>query len=382
MIFIPALLALLVLTYLLILQRLLYGLNKIGRYKKNREKNSVSIIVAAKNEEQTIKNCVESLLAQDYPKSILEIVIIDDHSTDKTYEILKSCEGQYPELKIISLKNQNTSTNIINSQLNKKPHQSSKKSALEFGIKKAAGKLLLFTDADCEPPNTWVKEMAACFDNDVGVVAGFSPLIDKTNSLPGKLFELDSLVAATTAAAGLSLNKPITCTGRNFAYRKKVFMQVNGFTDILQSVSGDDDLFLHLVKQKTNWKIKYNTSGRSIVPSYQTKTLNQFFLQKRRHISAAKYYPTGLKIIYSLMHLTNFSIYFFLITAIFSNKFLLTAIALFLIKVIIDYFFVSHGATTFNKKNLIKYFPLWELFHFGYNLVIGPWAMVGKIKWK
>lgn len=358
---------------------LFIGFKKITPFKNNTD-ISVSIIVAARNEERMINDCVEALIAQNYPKSLLEIIIIDDHSSDRTFEILKNYQKQYPQIKIIQNKNTNLGDSSSNWQLSKQL-PGSKKYALTKGIEKAKGKLLLFTDADCAPPATWVKEMVAAFDDDVGVVAGFSPLIDKKESLLGKLIELDSLVAATIAAGGIGINKPITCTGRNFAYRKKVFEQVNGFNDIFHSISGDDDLFLHLIKKRTNWKIRYNISHPSIVPSYQTKTIRRFLLQKKRHISAGKYYPRNLQISYSIMHLTNFGIYLFLLGSIILNIFREEAITLFLIKITADFLFIGSGIQKFNKKNLFKYFPLWEIFYLCYHMIIAPSAMIGKIWW-
>ena len=360
--------------YISILIKLYCGLKKILIFEKKSKKISVSIILAAKNEEQAIQSCIEALLSQNYPHPLLEIIVIDDQSTDRTFDILNDYAQQHPNIIIIRLQKQ------------KDPSSgqweiSSKKHALDIGIKQAKGEILLFTDADCIPPVTWVEEMITCFDKNVGVVAGFSPLIDNTGSILGKLIEFDSLVAATIAAAGIGLNKPITCTGRNFAYRKKVFEQVKGFTDIYHSVSGDDDLFLHLVKQKTDYEIKYNISQNAIIPSYQTKTIKQFLLQKRRHISAGKYYPKNLKLSYLMMHLANFCVYIFVLGAIIFNRYLQVAIVLFLAKTIADFLFVLMGAQKLKMNKLIKYFTLWELFFLVYNALVGPLAMIGKIKW-
>jgi chlorobactene glucosyltransferase len=93
----------------------------------------VSILVPARNEEINIKNCLTSLLEQDYPN--LEVIVLNDNSEDKTGEILKSVQQNYPRLKIISGKS------LIKGW-------TGKTYACKQLAEEAKGKWLLFTDAD------------------------------------------------------------------------------------------------------------------------------------------------------------------------------------------------------------------------------------------
>ena len=58
-------------------------------------KTSVSIIIAARNEEKDIASCIKSILAQDYPASLLEIIVCNDHSEDKTKEVAENVVRQF-----------------------------------------------------------------------------------------------------------------------------------------------------------------------------------------------------------------------------------------------------------------------------------------------
>jgi len=362
--------------YALLIIRLMKGLKNADSFQKNNEQLTASIIVAAKNEAHAINDCIAALIAQDYPQAKLEIIVVDDASNDNTFTILKNYAQQHQQIKILSTNNYS----INNSEGT--AASSSKKQALTSGIQAATGEVLLFTDADCVPSVKWVAQMISCFQENIGVVIGFSPVIDRQHTRLGKLIEFDSMVAASIAAAGCGLNFPITCTGRNFAYRTCVFEQVQGYRDLDHSVSGDDDLFLHQVRKKTDWSICYNLAPGSFVPSFQTKSFAQLLIQKRRHLSAAKYYPIKLQFAYMFAHGTNYGVWLFFLISCYLRELLFAAIVFLVFKFVLDYAFIKTGAIELNRKaGLIKFIG-WELFSLSYHLISGPWAMIGKIKWK
>lgn len=333
----------------------------------------VSVIVAAHNEEQLIRRCLMAVIHQNYPSNLYEIIVVDDRSTDNTHSILADIRDSFPQVKIFQTPGSGQNLHTVPA--------GSKKRALALGIEHASHELLLFTDADCVPPNEWIRTTVACFDEHVGFVAGFSPLIDPGNSLPGKLVQCDSLMAATFAAAGISRNFPLTCTGRNIAYRKSAFKDVKGFTGIMKSLSGDDDLFMHRIHQKTDWKLKYNVSPDAVVPSLQAKTLRQLLTQKQRHISAGKYFPISVKLFYTIIHLTNIGCYLFPGFSLLAGRYQILALMLFVIRLFLNYFFLRTGARIFHKSHLLKYFLLWEIYSLFYNVISAPRALFGKIVW-
>ncbi len=111
---------------------------------------TATVIVPAFNSQNTISLCIESLLSQDYPSHLIEIIVVDDGSTDRTVEI-----AQKYNIKIISQKNSGPAT------------------ARNAGIKEATADIVLFTDADCRPDHDWVRKMLAAFrDSEVVAVKG------------------------------------------------------------------------------------------------------------------------------------------------------------------------------------------------------------------
>jgi cellulose synthase/poly-beta-1,6-N-acetylglucosamine synthase-like glycosyltransferase len=321
-----------------------------------------------KNEEKNVRRCLDSLINQDFPKNLLEIIITDDGSTDKTTSLLEKYSRENSLVSILKIENN-------------EPIKMGKKNALARGIKKSKGKILLFTDADCVPQKNWARFMMSCFDSKVGVVVGFSPLIDASNSLFGNILKIDSLAAGIVASGSIGLNKAVTCTGRNLAYRREVFDHLNGFEKIMNSISGDDDLFLQLVKKNTKWKIRYTTKLETIVPSFQTKSYAEFFRQKKRHLSAGKFYNLKTQIGYFLFHLANLCFFIFVPFSVLTGKFLFISFSLFLSKLLGDWILLKSGGLKFCLAFTLPVFLFWEVFFLFYHLVIGPISWFGKIKW-
>ncbi len=107
----------------------------------------VSIIVPACNEELTLEPALRSLVSQDYPK--LEIIVIDDRSTDGTFGLLQRMRAEFPEIRV--------------AQIRELPAGwLGKNHALYRGARQARGKILLFTDADVVMKPTTVSRAAAC----------------------------------------------------------------------------------------------------------------------------------------------------------------------------------------------------------------------------
>src|SRR5215216_6048728 len=104
-----------------------------------------SVVVPARNEEENIGHLLKALEEQTYPKEFFEVIIVDDYSTDKTQAAVQLFLNE--RIHLI--------------QPNADSNQSSKKKALEAGIQKAKGELIVITDADCLPKYQWLQGMAS-----------------------------------------------------------------------------------------------------------------------------------------------------------------------------------------------------------------------------
>jgi cellulose synthase/poly-beta-1,6-N-acetylglucosamine synthase-like glycosyltransferase len=254
-----------------------------------------------------------------------------------------------------------------------------KKWALQRGIGESGGEIIMTTDADCIAGPGWIETVISHFFEDVGLVAGFSPLADPASSpLFSRLIGLDALALASVAAGSFGLGLPLTCSGRNLAYRKSVFQEVGGFHRIGRFISGDDDLFLRLVKNRTTWKIRYAVEASAAVTSAPPGSVSRFFQQRLRHASKSRHYgflfTLGLLAVYVLNVILIVSLFFAPMRPLF--------LAILSIKSTSEFLLISRCATLWKRRSDLRVFPLAMLIHPLYVVVLGglgPWS---RFRWK
>jgi len=114
---------------------------------------TISVVIPIYNAEKTIKTCVDSLLNTDYPRDNIEIILVDDGSTDSTSEALSAYNTR--NIKIITQERQGIAA------------------ARNTGIKNAHGEIIVFVDADCFVNNDWLKYLIGAFiSKNIGGVGG------------------------------------------------------------------------------------------------------------------------------------------------------------------------------------------------------------------
>jgi cellulose synthase/poly-beta-1,6-N-acetylglucosamine synthase-like glycosyltransferase len=158
---------------------------------------SVSIVVSMHNEEKNVSECLDILVKQDYPENALEIIIINDRSTDRTEDIIREYLTNYHHIRLITIQE-------IHSDIAPKKH------AIDQAIQASKGDFILLTDADGRPTSQWVKQIVSSFTDNIGMVIGYAPY--KTNlatpSLSSRLLSLEYLSHAAVAAASCGIGYP------------------------------------------------------------------------------------------------------------------------------------------------------------------------------
>ena len=229
------------------------------------------------------------------------------------------------------------------------------------------------------------------FEPDVGLVAGYSPYqipnsqTSKAgffNKLLSKFISYEEFRAAIWAAGSIGWNVGWLCTGRNLAYRRKVYDEVHGFEKIKMSISGDDDLFLQLVRKQSAWKIHYVTAPESFVPTAPPLNLWSFIEQRKRHFSAAKFFPLPMKFFFIIYHSSNLLIFISPFLYLVNVLTLTVVIAVFCSKVLGDMLLFKYSYRTFEASNFRSSFILMEALYILYNSLIGPLSIFRKFAWK
>lgn len=351
--------------FILVLYR---GLRKLNP-GTNHQLYHISVVIAARNEARHIGQCLDALLAQSYPAERFEVIVVDDRSTDGTAAIVDEYCTRNPRVRLIRV------TAVPDGM-------APKKNALSRGIDAARGEIIATTDADCRPHPRWLESLVAFFEPEVGVVAGFSPLETNHASLAQKLFLLDSLSLAGLAAGSFGWGKPLTCCGRNLAYRRETFQEVQGFKEIQHFISGDDDLLLHLIRQKTGWRAGYALSETAVVRAQAPESWQQFIQQRIRHASKGRYYPTWLKLILIAIYLVNLSLVSLFPLSLVVPRTLAIGLACLVIKSLAELLLVWRMANYFGYRHALTVFPVAMVLHPLYVVVFGLWGQLGRFQWK
>jgi cellulose synthase/poly-beta-1,6-N-acetylglucosamine synthase-like glycosyltransferase len=324
------------------------GLNRKYFIKTGMEV-TVSVIVAARNEADNIKQCLTSLNQLEYPLHLLEIFIVDDRSIDDTQKIIKNFIKDKNHFKY--LRNDTASVNL-----------SGKANAISLAIKKSRGEIILITDADCEVPGSWIQTMISYFQEDVGIVAGFTRL--KNFGLFSKIQSLDWAYMLSVAAGSVGIGIPLTCIGNNFAFRREAYDAVGGYEGVGFSVTEDFALLQSMTK-KTNWKVVAPIEFQSIVQSKPLDNFFTFFKQRQRWAIGGKsvhWLGKLLIVVYVFIHAAIFSL-------LLSGEFLFAGIILAAI-LACDLLIVFSTLKIINTVKLIFLLPFYKIFSFFYMLIL------------
>lgn len=331
----------------------------------------VSVIVAARNEAENILALLEALARQDYPASRHEIIIVDDASEDDTAALATGW-----------IKARSADRMRLLHSVGREAVTSPKKHALAQGITAASGEILLFTDADCQPPPEWISTLIAFFRPEVGMVIGYSPYeLPQPRTLGERLLALESLSLASLAAGTAGWGRPATCTGRNLGYRKTLWSELGGFNAIARFISGDDDLFLKMVVQHSRWRVAYALAPQAVVPTRLLTSTGSFFRQRLRHASKGFYYGWRMTTILALAWFFNLLLLASLAGTLFGRAALWPWFCLSL-KAAGELVLLLRFAQPMQRLQTLALFPLAEMLHILYLLLFGALGPLTRIRWK
>lgn len=325
---------------------LIFGNFSFAKLKPtNPKKIPVSIIVCAKNEAENVAKFVPLLLKQKYPE--FEIVLIDDSSSDATLDIFEEFEKHNANIKLVKVKNIEA-------------FWGNKKFALTLGIKAAKHEYLLFTDADCYPESeNWLQAMSSHFTMKKTIILGYGAYEKIQNSFINKIIRFETLLTATQYFSWAKIGKPYMGVGRNLAYKREEFFNVNGFIDHIKLRSGDDDLFVNQASNKTNTTICF--SKDSFTYSKPKTSFKEWFTQKRRHVSTATNYKIFDRFQLSLFYISQ--LLFFVVAATLLgfqyNWIIITSIIGF--RYLFCWISLGYAATKLKETDVIYWYPFMEL---------------------
>ena len=363
-----------------------------------RSQTKITVLVPARNEEENIGHCLQSLAAQTYPRHLFEVIVIDDHSTDATAAVVRSfadegfqADGAAREMPIVTASGAPLAVRYL--PLADVPLDGAmtahKKFAIETGVGRSTGELIVATDADCLFDPDWLSILAACYEEKgamfiaAPVRVGGMSVWGRQQSLLAVFQTLDFITLQGITGAAVHNRVHSMCNGANLAYAKAAFLEVGGFKGIDSIPSGDDMLLMHKIYLRWPEQVFFLKSSRAIVSTRPESTWKGFFHQRIRWASKADSYDDKrIFWVLLLVYLVNALFLALAIAACWNSWWGFLLLVLLVAKTMVEYPFVSEVAGFFGQRRLMAWFPVLQPLHIGYTLVAGWLGKFGSYRWK
>ncbi|MBR9976029.1 MAG: glycosyltransferase [Bacteroidetes bacterium] len=325
---------------------------------------AVTVLVPARNEATHIAACVTSLRAQCYDNRRIEVIVLDDHSEDNTVRIAREAIADDPRFRILATAGEG------------------KKAALTEGVAAAQGEVVITTDADCHHDPEWLHAMVAPFIDGADIVAGPVVYNDRSTFFR-RLQALEFLGLVGVGAGFFGIGYPRLCNGANLAYRRKAFIEANGYAGNDGVQSGDDEFLLHRIVYECGGRASFVTRPEAIVRTAPAPTVRAFLAQRVRWASKGREYSDGRFVSFLVL------LFVFLLFAaaaplvtFFSLVALPLAAVFFLVKLTADTAVLNATAALLRQPVRPADLLAAELIHPYYLVMVSLVGLFGRYTWK
>ena len=327
----------------------------------------LSIVVAIRNEEENISSLLQDLHSQNYPDDLYEIIIVDDHSEDKTSVVVRQIIDKYPEHQIALIQSEDKG----------------KKAALAEGIHAATSELIVTTDGDCTMGTEWLSTIATYFAQKRPSLIIAPVVYQNEKRVLQKLFSLDFISLVASGAGSVGAGLPFMGNGANLAFTKRVWQKANsGQNDSF--ASGDDVFLIHRIARIFGSKaIHFLKSPSAIVRTNPPAGFYEFFQQRIRWASKAKGYKSPWAVLVSVTVLmVNLLIALTFFAGFFKAWFFILYGMFVILKLLIDLPLLVEFTGFVNKRKLLTLlFPLALIYPLYIVMAAFP-ALFFRFEWK
>ncbi|HVB02440.1 MAG TPA: glycosyltransferase [Chitinophagaceae bacterium] len=332
----------------------------------------VSVVIPTRNEEHNILACLQAIIDQHYPVELFEVLVVNDHSTDRTADLVRSFPAE--NIHLVNLSEHIPAGKALNAY---------KKKAIETAISLSRGDLIITTDADCVMGREWMSNMVDCYEREKCRFIAGPVAFHQEDNLFKCLQSLDFVSLQGMTGAIIGLGTGAVCNGANLAYEKKAFQELGGFSGIDHLASGDDTLLMHKMQLAFPGSVLFLKCPAAIVSTLPLKGFNEFFQQRIRWSSKiGRLDDHRMLAMLIFMYCWNLLFPALAVIAAYHPDTWFWLAALLLYKAIIEWVFLVPVARFFGKLRM-----LWLLFpaqflHIPYILLS---VFLGKVKtyqWK
>ncbi len=324
---------------------------------------STSIIIPVRNEQENIVILLNDLLNQHYPDERYEIIVVNDHSTDKTNDIVFEHFNNKQQIKLIELDEE----------------EEGKKMAVKKGVLHASFNLIITIDGDVRVGNKWLQTLLSFYEFQEPDLIIAPVLIKPSRSFTAMFQALEMFALAGVNGGSSEYKMPLMCNGANLAFKKNMY--INYFKDN-QWASGDD-MFLLIALKKAKKKIVYLKSMDAAAWVSAKKSFREMILQKQRWVSKYKGYDdTDILLTAFVVFMTNLIIIAGFIAGLFQSHIFILFFILMGLKILAEFILIRKTASFFNQVHWLKYLVLGQLLYPFYAAVVGIMGNTGHYQWK
>lgn len=361
------------LVYVLLIIQLIFGFNKVKSYEATdlTPKTTFTIVVPFRNEAKNLPKLLESISNLNYPHKMIEIILVDDFSTDNSERVCIQWRMKHEHLDTTLLENLHLSN-------------SPKKDAIGRAMPIAKHDWIVTTDADCTVNKKWLTTLDNYIQTNKPEMVVGTVMYKAKNNWFHHFQQLDLMSLQGVTIGSFGIGKPFMCNGANFAYTKKFFAEIGGFGGISDTVSGDDVFLLQKAVNANLDKVHYLKNTDSIVKTKPENDLYKLFMQRVRWAGKSTGYKSRyakfLAIFVLLMNL-SLTIAFFLSLIPYPLLNLKLLVSVFLVKYIVDYILLyKSNAYLRNGKFFVPIAS--SLVYPFFSSFVGVYSLFGSFSWK
>ena len=325
----------------------------------------ISVVVAIRNEEHTISNLIEDLKKQFYPNNLFEVILVNDHSTDDTANVVNE-----------NIKNSNQFAFLELTE------EIGKKAALQHGYNAAKGEFILTIDADCGVNENWILAYAyAANQLNADLILGPVKYHEEKGFLH-QFQEFEQLALQAVTIGSVGIKNPILSNGANMIFRKTVLDKIN---DPLSQkyASGDDIFLLQNIKRDKQLKVAFAKSKEAMVETKAAATLREMFAQHMRWFSKSKGYTDFFMILSAgIIGMANFTLFVLFILCVFNFYFLQFFMLGLLLKTFVDLALLISAARMHDRKIQFSALLFHELMYSFFSVAVFVGSFLFRPLWK
>lgn len=317
---------------------------------------NVSILVAARNEEENITELLLTFTQLSYPKDKIQILIGDDDSTDQTAEIIKKFAAENTYIQYIKIEKQLAGLKGKANVLAQLAHL-------------ATGELFFVTDADIEVPKNWIEAFVAERTNE-GVIVGLTLVKNKNWFEASQAIEWLFTLKLMKTLADFKIQS--TGMGNNMMVSAEAYWAVGGYEKVGFSIVEDYAIYKAIIDKGFAFKQLFMPDAMTL-----TKPPKRYFEQRKRWVSGGM--STQSVLIFPAL-IQGFLLPILLIISFFSWK---SVLAFIFLNLLINFLVGNRIFKILNQTQLLKYIPAYTMYMYVFwFLQLVSYFLPTKLVWK